>query len=742
MNEENSSTKVIDDDRPIKNIADDLLERAGFARELAMRIVVSPPAETIVLAVTGPWGAGKTSFLNMLSYAIAKYQRSPPVRQVTFKPWYFSSIDDLVLQLNWAINPEEKRRGRIRRYLAKNLAKYTSVIAFVGLILLVCMNGRLTVPAASVTALVTIAAFTIASLSERPSIYRSGKTLRRDRTEPLVVMIDEIDRWEKEAVVQLMRLVKLGSDLKNTTFVLAFNNDIVARHLDAPGVSGDEYLEKIVQFSFPLPEVEGAEFEKLALKLLNKVLANSADDEVSILDCPRMKYFIESILLTELTTLRALKRYCSSLSFTRRGTVGKVDTIDFMAMELLRTKYVAVHHGLQIHKDGLVGPYNSYDRPDQQRFFLERLADWLPKATAMKRRRVFEIMCFLFPRLLGTEQSSMPQGVNGLHAALVSKPEFFDSYYTLSSSPLYVNDVQIRTFLAASKSNKRSELDAMIPDFNDVERVERFIHRFANIGPEKGEMFAESVEVLFEYLHEHDVRSDYIQMGRHGAEVGKGFEELFTGPSFYLNRLIKTVATQRWLEPAPWKDAISSLVSSLSALNVAVRIVEEMNDLGTGWETLGVENAMREDIVAVLNDRIVDEATSGALWHHHNLGYIIEHWIGVRVPTDPPPSQAPIDAVRAHVADDSNFIQFIDSIRFPTLQKYHLFKTQKGGSTIDTLLPELIVRQVFDDRETIVDRLEQISNGSDEELASRAKVLVEELREEALGGGDSEDGAG
>lgn len=58
-------------DKPIFSREDDLLNRSGFARQLAQSLISLNNADTFTVGLFGKWGSGKTSIVN--SYSI--YQK-------------------------------------------------------------------------------------------------------------------------------------------------------------------------------------------------------------------------------------------------------------------------------------------------------------------------------------------------------------------------------------------------------------------------------------------------------------------------------------------------------------------------------------------------------------------------------------------------------------------------------------------------------------------------------------------
>ena len=51
-------------DKPIKNVSEDLLGRASFAKQLGKAIMQFNSKENIVIGMYGKWGTGKTSIIN------------------------------------------------------------------------------------------------------------------------------------------------------------------------------------------------------------------------------------------------------------------------------------------------------------------------------------------------------------------------------------------------------------------------------------------------------------------------------------------------------------------------------------------------------------------------------------------------------------------------------------------------------------------------------------------------------
>ena len=79
-------------DNPIREPSEDRLGRAPLAASIAEQILHADAREGLVVGVLGPWGSGKTSFVNLVRH----YLTSKSVPVLNFNPWLFSGSEHLV----------------------------------------------------------------------------------------------------------------------------------------------------------------------------------------------------------------------------------------------------------------------------------------------------------------------------------------------------------------------------------------------------------------------------------------------------------------------------------------------------------------------------------------------------------------------------------------------------------------------------------------------------------------------
>ena len=79
-------------DNPIRRFEDDALGRGAVARSFARQVLALDVTEGVVVGVLGPWGTGKTSFVNL---ARDEFEKSD-VPVLDFNPWMFSGAEQLV----------------------------------------------------------------------------------------------------------------------------------------------------------------------------------------------------------------------------------------------------------------------------------------------------------------------------------------------------------------------------------------------------------------------------------------------------------------------------------------------------------------------------------------------------------------------------------------------------------------------------------------------------------------------
>src|SRR4051794_14412676 len=78
-------------DRPIETPEDDLLERDSLVDLLAAQVMHAPRQAGFVVGLSGPWGSGKSSVLNLVEDRLRGR-----TTVLHFEPWLFTGAAELV----------------------------------------------------------------------------------------------------------------------------------------------------------------------------------------------------------------------------------------------------------------------------------------------------------------------------------------------------------------------------------------------------------------------------------------------------------------------------------------------------------------------------------------------------------------------------------------------------------------------------------------------------------------------
>lgn len=350
----NSSTTP---ERAITSPRQDRLERGGFVDRLVDALVERRTRRSagVVLGISGPWGSGKSSVLNLLERRVAA--RYPNALVLRFDPWLVSGRDDLVAKfLNELVEALAARgaEGVEWRKAAGSMARYLDA-----LMPLTKVTPPLIEPIASVVSKALHVVATneggIASLRRRVD-----QRLREVRA-PVVVLIDELDRLEDDEVRAIAQLVRAVADFPRISYLLAYDHDRVVQALGTyPGLNrrdrierGRAYLEKIVQFAVPLPITFEHERVALIRAELAPLIASGLLPEDFEQD-ERFHRLVETLADGILTTPRDVKRVVGLFRVLASMTRNEVDWIDLISYSVLASKAPHVVDEMRLDPDRYV----------------------------------------------------------------------------------------------------------------------------------------------------------------------------------------------------------------------------------------------------------------------------------------------------------------------------------------------------------------------------------------------------
>jgi predicted KAP-like P-loop ATPase len=490
-------------ERPISSLAEDQLGRNDFATAIAKVIGQWTGRDSLVLAIYGPWGSGKSSLKNMVLDALSK--RTCDTLTLEFNPWEWAGqekvFEGFFRELSAKIGTVDASKAAERA--AKEVKVYAAVLTaaasvagslrrfLVGFLLLLGLFGlapsltgniaiRNTLAGVGILAFISAAGLAAAgntadkfanylvakAESTAKSVLELKKELQgllRGLDRNVLVVVDDVDRLTPEGIRLVFQLVKANADFPNLIYLLLLQRDTVEKALAMPDqADGANFVDKVVQVGFDIPKVSAKQLEDALDMAIASVVKDTPADRR--FDRPRWNKLFHTSLLPYFRTFRDVKRFSNALRFHfelfRSGDNFDANPVDLIALEVLRqfegSLYTNLHAArklLTVTEGFDLEPYSGKK---------EALESLLGGARRSENARsivenVFPPAAWTLAGAQGVSSSFRKEWLRELRPCL---PEIFERYFRFSMSNEDLSESEVESLLSAT-AEKSSFVGAM-----------------------------------------------------------------------------------------------------------------------------------------------------------------------------------------------------------------------------------------------------------------------------------------
>lgn len=356
-----NTPKITPDQPRILNSDSDKYGRLNLVELVRKSIMHLTDSTTpsVCYGIYGKWGEGKTSFLKTVSDQIGKDNDS--IQVIWFSPWMLNSEEALLKDFFDSISKPfvGKLKDLLEKYgeLIKGGTEITTKIventvanedpSFLGKI--VCRVLRKGI-CEGIEKGKQLVATLQPSLQERKEAI--SKILEKEKRH-LIIIIDDIDRLDKNEIHAVFRLVRQVADFDNTIYVLSMDQDIVAKSLGGffgdSTIDGRNFIDKIVQVPVVLPTIQST---RLNTELQNEFtrLFGSLNIEFQIKDVDNLTEILSQILLTP----RLIIRYFNQLRFILPLLKNEINIKDLCIVEAIKVINANAYQQIYLNKPALL----------------------------------------------------------------------------------------------------------------------------------------------------------------------------------------------------------------------------------------------------------------------------------------------------------------------------------------------------------------------------------------------------
>ena len=529
-------------DKPIESVKEDLLDRASFAQSFGQALLAHKDKASIVTALYGDWGTGKSSVINMAIESIKEstkdlYKDKKPII-VRFNPWNYSDQNQLVSQffkeLSFSLRRDDY--GVQAKDIGEKLEVYASFFAPLALI-----------PEPTVSAPSFIIKNTLKTIGHAAKKW--GQQHSQDLTgtrnkinelldkqnRKLLIVIDDIDRLNSVEIRQIFQLVKMLGDFPNTVYLLAFGRGIVIKALEKVQEGpGEDYLEKIVQVAVELPQISKSDVEKLLFSSIDNLIKEVPEE---YWDKTYWGNIYNSGLRHFFNTLRDVSRYINALEFSYEMVKDDVNPIDFLAITAIQVFEPDLYYGIRDNKNIFTGVFgDSFGNEDIEIKQAKNRCDEIKNRIAvLTREQINDFLPRLFPKLEAI-YSNMHYGGDSLEDwrrnGRVCSPDAFEIYFRLAIPKSEIPNSEMKAILqlAEDQSTFKKALQKLNEDGKIIIFLDRMEDYTKDLIPEAniqniitvlmdiGDTFPESTGGMYDF-------GTHVKFMRIGYQLSHRFEE-------------------------------------------------------------------------------------------------------------------------------------------------------------------------------------------------------------------------
>lgn len=270
------------------------------------------------IGIPASWGSGKTSYLNLIEYAVEKDIYSSFYNKaiiVKFNPWF--SLNSNTISHDF-MSTLSKVLHEYNPNLSSELIHYSKLLSkvnlgwFSNLIDIITNNNENAIEKQFET------------ISNCISLINK----------PIIIFIDDIDRLQFDEIMNVLQLIRNTANFKNTIFIVPYDNNYIINTMHNMNITED-YLEKIFTIPHPLPLTQNSK--------KNIIIAKKIKESFTTFNCEInvIKMFLDDINIH--FSLRSINRLINQAKLTQIR-LENIGLEDIYLYDLLLIEYLHLEH--------------------------------------------------------------------------------------------------------------------------------------------------------------------------------------------------------------------------------------------------------------------------------------------------------------------------------------------------------------------------------------------------------------
>ncbi|MFI3893042.1 hypothetical protein E4P34_00965 [Kocuria rhizophila] len=434
--------------------AQDGLGRLPYARQAAELIQTTHSFESsAVFGLSGPWGSGKTSLVNMIVEALEEME-NPRWAVARFTPWATSDVPGLLAEFYSALAEvlPKKKGKQVRRALAVTAtvaAPAANLIPFVGT--MAAEGAR-------------IAGEELAKSPSWQAAFNKASEKLKGLKKPILVIVDDIDRLHGDELLTLLKVVRLLGRFDGVQYLLAYDDETLYRRMSTSSTitdhdgSAERFMEKIVQYPLFVPPL----LRHQQISRLNAGLACASREKTEeASDDGRLSELLDCFTAL-LTTPRAIDRYIAQLQHhIPLIPSNEVDDVDMQLLTLIRVSFPSLFNSIPRYRreltSGHTGEIKFSSRSlEYEPFDIEPLLKVVPAGNRGVARK---LLVSLFPRV---RQKNQISAHGSRRRQSVQYEEYFDRYFAMGILDHDVSDAAVGAAVKSATTGEPAQLTAFL----------------------------------------------------------------------------------------------------------------------------------------------------------------------------------------------------------------------------------------------------------------------------------------